>query len=86
MAPDLRIIWCETCEGTGRCECGPYEINRNDGSVHGHEYECHACEGVGSVQVEFGPITLDDLDAIGLGDTEQGAIADIFEQIEGDEP
>jgi calcineurin-like phosphoesterase family protein len=62
---NLRIICCETCEGVGRYECGPYEIDHRDGSVHGHEHECHVCEGAGELQVEVEPITLDDLDAMG---------------------
>jgi hypothetical protein len=62
---NLRIICCETCEGAGRYECGPYEIDRRDGSVHGTEHECHVCEGAGSLQVEVEPITIDDLDAMG---------------------
>ena len=49
---NLRIVCCDTCDGAGRYECGPYVIDRNDGSVHGHEYDCHVCEGGGELQVE----------------------------------
>jgi hypothetical protein len=75
---NLRIVDCETCEGAGRYECGPYGIDRRDGSVHGHEYECHVCEGAGKLQVEVEPITIDDLDAMGGAD--QASIAELFEQ------
>lgn len=55
---DQRIISCETCDGAGRVECGPAQINFRDGSVSYHEYRCDDCGGTGYVEIEVLPVEL----------------------------
>lgn len=53
---DDRLIACETCEGTGRVELG----HPNDPSPPSRQ--CRHCDGLGYVQTEMRPITIEDLD------------------------
>ena len=53
--PDMRIVTCTICNGDGGGEALP------DGPWDFRWVECTPCGGNGEVEVEFLPITQDDL-------------------------
>lgn len=59
-------VECPCCHGEGAITYDTGTIDRHNGSIIEHSHQCDECNGRGGVWIEAQPITIDDLDEMGI--------------------